>query len=53
MCSSDLQAKADDVPLQPEDILFVPTSARKMLTGKTTEAVMQMATAASIVAIRP
>jgi len=48
-----LQAKADDVPLQPEDILFVPTSARKMLTGKTTEAVMQMATAASIVAIRP
>jgi polysaccharide export outer membrane protein len=48
-----LQAKANDVPLQPEDILFVPTSARKMLTGKTTDAVMQMATAASIVAIRP
>lgn len=47
-----LQAKAGDVPLQAEDILFVPTSARKVLGSKTTEAVMQMATAASIVAIR-
>jgi len=48
-----LQAKASDVPLQPEDILFVPTSAKKIISGKTAEAVMQMATAASIVAIRP
>jgi polysaccharide export outer membrane protein len=48
-----LQAKADDVPLQAEDILFVPTSAKKIISGKTAEAVMQMATAASIVAIRP
>lgn len=48
-----LQAKASDVPLQAEDILFVPTSSRKMLAGKTAEAAMQMATAASIVAIRP
>lgn len=48
-----LQAKASDVPLQAEDILFVPTSAKKIISGKTAEAVMQMATAASIVAIRP
>jgi polysaccharide biosynthesis/export protein len=48
-----LQAKTSDVPLQAEDILFVPTSAKKIISGKTAEAVMQMATAASIVAIRP
>jgi polysaccharide export outer membrane protein len=48
-----LQAKVSDVPLQAEDILFVPTSSKKIISGKTAEAVMQMATAASIVAIRP
>lgn len=47
-----LQAKASDVPLQAEDILFVPTSARKILGSRGTEAILQMATAASIVAIR-
>lgn len=48
-----LEAKTNDVPLEAEDILFVPTSARKLVSGRTAEAALQMATAASIVAIRP
>jgi polysaccharide export outer membrane protein len=48
-----LEAKATDVPLEAEDILFVPTSAKKIVSGRTAEAALQMATAASIIAIRP
>ena len=48
-----LQAKSSDVPLQADDILFVPASARKIISGRTAEAALQMATAASLVAIRP
>ncbi len=48
-----LQAKSNDVPLQADDILFVPTSARKILSGRTAEAALQMATAVSIIAIHP
>jgi polysaccharide export outer membrane protein len=48
-----LEAKASDVPLEAEDILFVPTSARKIVSGRTAEAALQMATAVSVVAIRP
>jgi polysaccharide export outer membrane protein len=48
-----LQAKTTDVPLEADDILFVPTSARKIISGRTAEAALQMATAVSIVAIRP
>jgi polysaccharide export outer membrane protein len=48
-----LQAKASDVPLQADDILFVPGSARKVISGRTAEAALQMATAASLIAIRP
>ena len=48
-----LQAKAPDMPLQAEDILFVPSSAAKQFTGRTFEAAMQAATAVSIVAVRP
>lgn len=48
-----LQAKAGDVPLEADDILFVPASARKIISGRTAEAALQMATAATIVAIRP
>ena len=48
-----LQAKSSDVPLQADDILFVPTSARKILSGRTAEAALQMATAVSILAIHP
>lgn len=46
-----LQAKAPDIAMQADDILFVPTSAAKALAGRTFEAAMQAATAASIVAI--
>jgi polysaccharide biosynthesis/export protein len=48
-----LQAKTGDVPLQADDILFVPASARKIISGRTAEAALQMATAATIIAIRP
>lgn len=46
-----LRAKAPDMTMQPDDILFVPTSATKVFTGRAMEAAMQAATAASIVAI--
>ncbi len=48
-----LEAKANDIPLQAEDILFVPASARKLLGSRTAEVAAQMATAVGIVAIRP
>ncbi|HZP16357.1 MAG TPA: polysaccharide biosynthesis/export family protein [Terriglobales bacterium] len=47
-----LQAKADDVALQADDILFIPTSARKALQGRTADAALQFAAAATLVAIR-
>jgi polysaccharide export outer membrane protein len=46
-----LRAKAPDMTMQADDILFVPTSATKALTGRAMEAAMQAATAVSIVAI--
>lgn len=46
-----LRAKAPDVTMQADDILFVPTSATKVFAGRAMEAAMQAATAASIVAI--
>jgi polysaccharide biosynthesis/export protein len=48
-----LAAKAPDMPLQADDILFVPTSASKIIAGRTLEAAIQAATAVSIVAARP
>ena len=48
-----LEAKADDIALQAEDILFVPTSARKMISGRTAEAAAQLATGVGLVALRP
>jgi polysaccharide biosynthesis/export protein len=48
-----LEAKIQDIPLQPDDILFVPTSSRKMMAGRTVEAAMQLATSATLIAIRP
>jgi len=46
-----LRAKAPDMPMQADDILFVPASVAKALSGRTLEAAMQAATAASIVAV--
>jgi polysaccharide export outer membrane protein len=48
-----LQAKTQDIPMQAEDILFVPTSSGKILAGRTFEAAMSAATAVSIVAVHP
>lgn len=48
-----LQAKTADVPLQANDVLFVPASARKIIGGRTAEAALQMATAVSIVTLHP
>jgi polysaccharide biosynthesis/export protein len=48
-----LQAKAVDIPMKADDILFVPSSTRKVVLARTAEAAVQAATAVSIVAIRP
>jgi len=47
-----LEAKAPDLPMQADDILFVPTSAAKALAGHSVEAAIQAATAVSIIAIQ-
>jgi polysaccharide biosynthesis/export protein len=46
-----LAAKSPDVPMQADDILFVPTSAGKVVGKRGLDAVIQMATAVSIVAV--
>jgi len=48
-----LQAKAPDMPMEADDILFIPSSAGKIVAGRTLEAALQAATAVSIVAIKP
>lgn len=47
-----LQAKAHDIPMQADDILFVPSSAARQLAGRTFDVAAQAASAATIVAIR-
>jgi polysaccharide export outer membrane protein len=48
-----LSAKEPDMPLQADDILFVPTSTAKIAAGRTIEAAVQAITAIGIVAARP
>src|SRR3984957_8739479 len=48
-----LEAKAPDVTLQADDILFVPVSGARVLAGATFSAAMSMATAVSIYAVHP
>lgn len=48
-----LQAKAADIPMKADDILFVPSSTAKVVMGRTVDVAVQAASAASIVAIRP
>jgi polysaccharide export outer membrane protein len=48
-----LSAKAPDMPMEADDILFVPTSTGKIVAGRTLQAALQAATAVSVVAIRP
>lgn len=46
-----LQAKSPDLSLEANDILVVPSSAGKILAGRTLEAAMQAATLVSVTAI--
>jgi polysaccharide export outer membrane protein len=48
-----LQAKAPDVPVEADDILFVPGSAAKAAAYRGTESILQAATTLSIMAYRP
>ncbi len=48
-----LEAKAPDVSLQADDILFVPISGRKVAVARTFEATMSVATALAIYTVRP
>ena len=48
-----LEAKAPDVTLQADDILFVPVSGAKVAAGRTIEAAVTAATALSIYAVHP
>ena len=48
-----LEAKAPDVPLQGDDILFVPVSGGRVLAGRTFEAAMAAATAVTIYTVHP
>lgn len=46
-----LRAKAPDITMQADDILFVPTSAAKVFAGRAVDVAVQAAAAASIVAL--
>jgi polysaccharide export outer membrane protein len=48
-----LEAKAPDVNLQPDDILFIPVSGARIAASRTAEAALSMATAVSIYTIAP
>jgi len=48
-----LRAQAADIPLQANDILFVPVSGAKILAGRSIEAAFALTTAVSIYAVRP
>jgi len=48
-----LEAKAPDVTLQADDILFIPVSGAKVAAGRTIDVGLSMATAVSIYAVHP
>lgn len=48
-----LEAKAPDVTLQADDILFVPISGARVLAGRSFEAAMSLATAVTIYSVHP
>jgi polysaccharide biosynthesis/export protein len=43
-----MQAKADDVLLQPDDIFFIPTSAAKNAATRTMESILQVVTGVGV-----
>ena len=48
-----LRAKAADVPLQADDILFIPVSGARVVAGRSFEAAMALTTAVGIYAVHP
>jgi polysaccharide biosynthesis/export protein len=48
-----LEAKSPDLPLQADDILFVPVSSGKVLAGKTLEIATAAATAVTVYSVHP
>jgi polysaccharide biosynthesis/export protein len=48
-----LEAKAPDVTLQADDILFVPVSGGRVLAARTLEAAMSAATAVTVYSVHP
>jgi len=48
-----LEAKAPDVTLQADDILFIPISGAKMVAGTTAQVGLSLATAVSLYAVHP
>ena len=48
-----LEAKAPDIQLQGDDILFIPVSGGRVMAARTFEAAMSMATSVSIYAVHP
>jgi polysaccharide biosynthesis/export protein len=48
-----LEAKAPDVQLQADDILFVPISGGRVLAGRTFDATMSVATAMALYTVHP
>jgi polysaccharide biosynthesis/export protein len=48
-----LEAKAPDVTLQADDILFIPVSGARVLAGRTFDAAMTAATAVGIYSVHP
>ena len=44
-----LEAKAHDIPMSADDILFVPSSTRKIIGKRTLDSAIQMATAVTVV----
>ncbi len=48
-----LEAKSPDIPLQADDILFVPVSGARVAAQRTADAAVMAATAVSIYAVHP
>jgi polysaccharide export outer membrane protein len=48
-----LEAKAPDVPLSADDILFIPSSSRRIAGRRGLDAAIQMATTVGIYSVRP
>lgn len=48
-----LEAKSPDVPLQADDILFIPVSGGRVLAGRTFDAAMSAASAVTVYTVHP